>query len=49
MADVRVKKEVDRISIWYWTIPKNIFLRMLYFVVGYGMNQGPYDCWRSER
>ena len=31
----KIKKEIDEIGIWYWTIPQvNIFLRIWYFFVG---------------
>lgn len=46
----RIRKEVDNIGTWYWTIPTNIFLRIWYFISD-ELNDNPQtacDVWLSK-
>ena len=48
--EFRIKKQVDNIGTWYWTIPKNIFLRIWHFIsdaLDDNNSQEAYDCWMS--
>ena len=50
----KIRKEVDPIFTFYWTVPKNIFLRLFHYFPLITMyyhianKQDPYDCWSSK-
>ena len=47
----KIKKQVDNIGTRYWTIPKNIFLRIWHSIsdeLDENNSQTAYDCWMSS-
>lgn len=45
----KIRKEVDMIGTWYWTVPSNMFLRIICFMksVFQHSEQSAYDVWSS--
>ena len=48
MMKFKIKKEVDNVGTWYWTIPSNIFLRVWWFLHLSPSSQSAYGVWLTK-